>query len=81
MKKYKTSKIAKIIGIHSNTVRLYENLELISKPKRLTNGYRVFDDFHIEQFKFARTALKVEVLQNRLREQSINIIKLFAKSS
>lgn len=78
MKTYKTAEIAKCIGIHPNTVRLYEELGLIPKPKRKANGYRVFTDFHIEQFKFARTALKVEVLQNGLRKQAINIIKTSA---
>ncbi|GAA0062625.1 MerR family transcriptional regulator [Clostridium sp. CTA-1] len=73
---YKTAQVAKIIGIHPNTVRLYEKLELIPKPQRLSNGYRVFSDFHIAQFKLARTALKVEVLQSGLRKNMINIIKL-----
>ncbi|MBS6500107.1 MAG: MerR family transcriptional regulator [Clostridium sp.] len=76
---YKTSEVAKIIGIHPNTVRLYEDLELIPKANRLSNGYRIFNDYHIEQFNLARTALKVEVLQNGLRKKIINIIKLSAK--
>lgn len=32
-----------------------------------------------EQFKLARTAFKVEVLQSRLRKKIVNIIKLSAK--
>lgn len=78
MNTYKTSEIAHSIGIHPNTVRLYEELELIPKPERKANGYRVFTDFHMEQMKFARTALKVEVLQNGLRKQAIAIIKTSA---
>lgn len=77
--KYKTAQVAQIIGIHPNTVRLYEEMELIPKPQRLPNGYRIFTDFHIQQFKLARTALKVEVLQNGLRKKMIHIIKLTAK--
>lgn len=78
MNTYTTSEIAHFIGIHPNTVRLYEELELIPKPERKENGYRIFKDFHIEQIKFARTALKVEVLQNGLRKQAIAIIKTSA---
>lgn len=78
VKSYKTSEVAQIIGIHPNTVRLYEELDLIPKPKRLPNGYRVFNDIHLEQFKIARTALKVEVLQNGLRKMVIEIIKTSA---
>lgn len=76
---YKTAEVAKIIGVHPNTVRLYEKLELIPRVNRLPNGYRVFTDYHIEQFKLARTALKVEVLQNGLRKKIINVVKLSAK--
>jgi DNA-binding transcriptional MerR regulator len=77
--KYKTAQVAKMIGIHPNTVRLYEELGLIPKPGRLSNGYRVFTDVHIEQFKLARKALKIEVLQSGLRKDVINIIKLSAR--
>ncbi len=76
---YKTSEIASHVGLHPNTIRLYEELELIPKAKRRENGYRVFTDFHIEQIRFARTALKIEVLQNGLRKQAISIIKTSAK--
>lgn len=78
MKTYKTSQIARCIGIHPNTVRLYEELGLITKPERQPNGYRIFTDIHLEQFKFARTALQVEVLQNGLRKKVIDIIKTLA---
>lgn len=78
MNTYKTSEIAHSIGIHPNTVRLYEDLGLIPKPERKENGYRIFTDFHMEQIKFVRIALKVEVLQNGLRKQAIFIIKTSA---
>ena len=78
---YRTSEVARIIGIHPNTVRLYEELELIPKPERQQNGYRVFTDFHIEQFKLARTALKIEVLQNGLRKKAIDLIKTSASGN
>ena len=78
-KTYKTSEVAKLIGIHSNTVRRYEDLGLISKPSRKDNGYRVFTDLHIYQLKLVRKAFEVEVLQNGLRKKAIAIIKMSAK--
>ena len=78
-KTYKTSEVAKLIGIHSNTVRMYEDLGLISKPSRKENGYRVFTDLHIYQLKLARKAFEVEVLQNGLRKKAIAIVKKSAK--
>lgn len=78
MNEYKTAEIAKIIGIHPNTVRLYEQLRLIPKPDRKANGYRIFNDVHVEQFKLARLALRAEVTQNGLRKKAILIIKTSA---
>ena len=67
---YSTSDVAKLIGIHPNTVRLYEDLGLITRPERKTNGYRVFTDYHLIQFRIARLAFQVEVLQNS--EEKLN---------
>lgn len=75
MNTYSTSEIAQAIGIHPNTVRLYEELELIPKPERRSNGYRVFTDYHMEQFKLARLAFKVEVVQNGLRKKIVQMVK------
>ncbi len=76
---YTTGEIAKIINIHPNTVRMYEDQQLISAPIRKENGYRVFSQLHIDQFRLARTALEIEVLQNGLRKQIITIIKTTAR--
>ena len=38
MKTYRTAQVAQIIGIHPNTVRLYEELGLISRPERRGGG-------------------------------------------
>ncbi len=75
---YSTSDVANIIGIHPNTVRLYEDLKLITAPERKANGYRVFTKLHIQQFQIARIALQVEILQNGLRKHSVEIIKATA---
>lgn len=59
-------------------MRLYEEWELIPKAKRKENGYRVFTDFHLEQIRLVRLALRVEVVQNGLRKKAIAIIKTSA---
>lgn len=78
MKTYTTSEIAKIIGIHPNTVRLYEEWGLIPKAERKANGYRIFTDFHIEQLRLARIAFQNEILQNGLRKKIIEVVKVSA---
>lgn len=75
---YRTSDVAKIIGIHPNTVRMYEELGLIPKAERKSNGYRVFTDFHIKQLKLVRIAFEIEVLQNGLRKKIIETVKTSA---
>lgn len=75
MKTYRTAEVASIIGIHPNTVRLYEEWGLISKPERRENGYRIFTDLHIRQIRLARTAFQIEILQNGLRKQIIRMLK------
>ncbi len=79
MNTYRTAQVARMIGVHPNTVRLYEELGLIPSPKRRPNGYRVFTDFHIAQLRLARTALEVEVLQSGLRKNAVEIVKASAK--
>lgn len=78
MNTYKTAEVAAVIGVHPNTVRLYEEWEMIPRPKRQPNGYRVFTDLHIEQFKLARLAFQVEVLQNGLRKKIVQMVKISA---
>ena len=78
MKTYKTAEVAAIIGIHPNTVRLYEKLKLIPTPERLPNGYRVFTEFHIKQCKLIRLAFQVEILQNGLRKKIAQMIMVSA---
>lgn len=78
MKTYTTADVAKIIGIHPNTVRLYEQWGLIPLVERKPNGYRVFTDQHIEQLRLARIAFQIEVLQNGLRRKAVQTVRLAA---
>ena len=78
---YKTAEVAAVIGIHPNTVRLYEEWGLIPAAKRQINGYPVFTEFHIQQFRLARTAFQIEVLQGGLRKKIVEVVKLSAQSN
>ncbi|RGY97368.1 MerR family transcriptional regulator [Clostridium sp. AM58-1XD] len=72
---YSTSEAAALIGVHPNTVRLYEQLHFISAPGRKANGYRIFTELHIQQLTMVRLAFQVEVLQNGLRKKAVEIVK------
>lgn len=76
-----TSQIAKIIGVHPNTIRFYEDLKLLPKISRATNGYRVFNERHIEQLRFLRIAFRAEIISSRLRQEAYEIVKILAADS
>lgn len=79
MKTYTTSQIAKIVGVHPNTVRMYEKWGLISIPDRKANGYRIYTDIHIAQFEMAKKAFQIELLQSGMRKQMIDALKFCAQ--
>ena len=67
---YTTGQIARLAGLHPNTVRKYEEWELIQKPQRKENGYRIFTDIHRKQFELTKKAFHIEVLQSGLRKKN-----------
>lgn len=79
MKTYHTSEVAALVGLHPNTIRRYEEWELIPIPPRADNGYRVFTDFHIETIKIAQVAFQIEVLQSGLRIIMVEMVKAVAR--
>ena len=78
MKTYTTAQVAQMIGIHPNTVRLYERWGLIPKAARKANRYRVFTDLHLEQLRLARLAFQIEITQNGLRKRIVELVKASA---
>lgn len=78
MRVYRTAEVAKRVGVHPNTVRLYETWQLIPAPARGPNGYRIFTEFHLAQIQLARRAFQVEVLQNGLRKRAVQIVRASA---
>ncbi|MBN2502453.1 MAG: MerR family transcriptional regulator [Anaerolineales bacterium] len=54
----RTSDIAKAVGVHPNTVRLYEQWGYLPAIPRSSSGYRMFTEEHQEQMRLAWLALK-----------------------
>lgn len=78
IKTYKTAEVAKLVGLHPNTIRRYEEWGLIPIPERAANGYRLFTDYHIDTIKIARVAFQIEILQSGLRRKMVDVIKALA---
>ena len=72
----RTNEIALAVGVHPNTVRLYEDWGYISPVPRLENGYRHYNALHLQQMQIARLAFRQEFIQNNLRTMATKIVRL-----
>jgi DNA-binding transcriptional MerR regulator len=54
----RTSEIAQAIGVHPNTIRLYEEWGFLPPIPRTPSGYRKFTQAHLDQARLVRTALR-----------------------
>jgi DNA-binding transcriptional MerR regulator len=54
----KTSDLAKEVGVHINTIRLYEAQGFLPEIPRAPNGYRQYTLSHLEQARLAHMALR-----------------------
>lgn len=55
---FRTSDLAKELGVHVNTIRLYEASGFLAPIPRGTNGYRQYRRLHLEQARLARLTLR-----------------------
>lgn len=61
----RTNDIAKDLGVHVNTVRLYESRGFLPAVLRGQNGYRQYGAMHLEQARLAHLALRWPYLGDR----------------
>ncbi len=71
-----TSKIARAVGCHPNTVLLYEKWGLIARVPRAANGYRLYTEEHLDQMCLARTALDGLYPGKVIRRKAYRVIAL-----
>jgi DNA-binding transcriptional MerR regulator len=69
-----TSQIARAVGVHPNTVRMYETWGLLPPIARSPNGYRRFTPFHLDQMRLARTALHGAYPGRAIRRSALALI-------
>ena len=77
----RTSDIAKAVGVHPNTVRLYEEWGFLPPIPRTVSGYRQFDDFHLDQMRFARTALHGGWPGRKIRHSALSLVRCSASGA
>ena len=64
----RTSEIARAVGVHPNTVRLYEAWGFLPPIPRTASGYRMFNQSHLDQMKLARLAMGFTWLGGEIRQ-------------
>ncbi|QGG50951.1 MerR family transcriptional regulator [Lysinibacillus pakistanensis] len=78
---YKTKEIATLVGVHPNTVRIYEKWCFISPVPRQANGYRIYSDTHLFQLMVARTLFQCEIVQGDIRKRARSIVYACGKEN
>jgi len=71
----RTSDIAEAVGVHSNTVRLYEEWGFLPPIPRSRSGYRLFTQDHLDQMRLARTALRGPWPGKKIKEAAVSMVR------
>jgi DNA-binding transcriptional MerR regulator len=73
-----TSEVARAVGVHPNTVRLYEQWGFIPPVPRTSSGYRRFSRAHLEHMRLARLALHGGWPGQTLRRSALELVRTAA---
>jgi DNA-binding transcriptional MerR regulator len=74
-KHFYTSEVAEAVGVHPNTVRLYEAWGFLPPIPRSAGGYRLFTDAHLDQMHLARTALQGPWPGKAIKEAAVAMVR------
>jgi DNA-binding transcriptional MerR regulator len=70
-----TSDIAKAVGVHPNTVRLYEEWGFLPPVPRSPSNYRLFTETHLAHMRLARTALHGSWPGKNIRQSALELVR------
>lgn len=74
-----TAKIARAVGCHPNTVRLYEAIGFIAPVPRSPKGYRLYTQAHLDQMRLGRKALDGPFAGRTVRRAVIALVRQAAQ--
>lgn len=63
----RANQLAQATDVSKDTLRYYENIGLISKPLRNSNGYRSYSEKHVRELKFIKYAKSVGFALNKIK--------------
>ena len=64
----KIGALADAVGVTTKTVRFYESIGLLPPPPRTASGYRSYDDSDAERLRFIKTAQRLGLSLDEIRE-------------
>ncbi|MFA3781502.1 heavy metal-responsive transcriptional regulator [Melioribacteraceae bacterium 4301-Me] len=68
MAEYFVGQLAKEVGINIETVRYYEKIKLLPKPKRAESKYRVYDETDLKRLLFIKRAKELGFTLREIKE-------------
>jgi len=74
----RTSQVAGAVGVHPNTVRLYEEWGFLPPVPRSSGGYRMFTEAHLDQMRLARAALHGDYPGRPIRQSALELVRTAA---
>ncbi len=74
----RTIDVARAVGVHPNTVRLYEEWGFLPPVSRAPNGYRLYTPTHVTQMRLARLALHGAWPGAYIRQSALTLVRLAA---
>ncbi len=60
--------LADQLGLNPKTIRYYEGIGLLPEPERTPSGYRDYDDRAADQLTFIKTAQRLGITLDEIRE-------------
>ena len=70
-----TSEISQAVGVHPNTVRLYEQWGFLPPVSRSPGGYRQFTERHLDQMRLARLAMHGGWPGRNIRQSALALVR------
>ncbi len=71
----RTAEVAAAVGVHPNTVRMYEVWGLLQAIPRTPSGYRQFTQAHVDQMRLARMAFQGQWPGRPIHQAAVALVK------
>ena len=68
MTRFRIAEVAHQTGVPTTTLRYYEDIGLLAKAERASNGYRFYTERDVERVRFITRAKQLHITLDELRE-------------